>query len=313
MSFGLPRGGEALSYGGYLRVPELLTLQEARSDPAQHDETLFIVIHQVYELWFKQLLHEVDAVLAHLRADEVLAASRLLRRCTEIQRVLIAQIKVLETMTPMDFLAFRDHIMPASGFQSVQFRELEAVSGLKDPRFLRAPGLSEGETARLRARMEGDTLPDVFEALLRRRGFDVPADEPGDDEDARQVKHRTRLGSLMRIYREAEQHYTLFLLVESLIEYDENFLLWRFRHVQMVERVIGARPGTGGSEGAGYLKSTLDRRFFPELWELRGYLGIPGSTGPASPERPIDGAGEDASSAGGDEGGMRGCPLGHGG
>src|SRR5262245_42604258 len=132
MSFGLPAWPEKskLTYGGYLRVPELLGLQTLHSEPAQHDETLFIIIHQVYELWFKQMLHEVDTILSLLDRNEALAALRLVRRCIEIQRVLIAQIAVLETMTPMDFLAFRDHLMPASGFQSLQFRELEFISGL---------------------------------------------------------------------------------------------------------------------------------------------------------------------------------------
>jgi tryptophan 2,3-dioxygenase len=267
MSFGLPVGDGKLSYGGYLRIPELLALQELRSDPGQHDETLFIVIHQVYELWFKQLLHEIDGVIARLARGEVLGATRLLRRCIEIQRVLVAQLSVLETMTPMDFLAFRDHIMPASGFQSVQFRELEFVSGLKDQRHLNGFGANPAERERLERRLREPGLGDVFDALLRARGFELP--EPGDD-----AAGRTRLQSFMRLYREAEQHYDLFLLAEALIEYDEMFQLWRFRHVQMVERVIGGKPGTGGSDGAGYLRGTVDNRFFPELWAMRSHLSL---------------------------------------
>lgn len=309
MSFGLP-DGKTLSYGGYLRVPELLSLQECRSRPAQHDETLFIVIHQVYELWFKQLLHEVDAVLVRLDADDVLQADRMLRRCIEIQRVLVAQLKVLETMTPMDFLAFRDHIMPASGFQSAQFRELEFVSGLKDEKFLTFfRGMPEHD--RLSARLGARTLPDAYHDLLRRRGFDMPVPEAGDDDATVAAKHRRRMEELMRVYRAAEQHYPVFLLTEALIEYDEMFLLWRFRHVQMVERVIGARPGTGGSEGSAYLRTTVERRFFPELWEVRSYLGMPGG-GMGSGERPISGGygaaspSDDAPPASGG-----GCPMGH--
>ena len=136
MPFGLPDDQQKLTYGGYLRIRELTALQELQSKPAQHDETLFIIIHQVYELWFKQILHEVDAIILPRRSGRVLGATRLLRRCIEIQRVLVAQLTVLETMTPMDFLSFRDHLMPASGFQSAQFREIEFVSGLKEPRFL---------------------------------------------------------------------------------------------------------------------------------------------------------------------------------
>lgn len=315
MPFGLPRDEQTLSYGGYLRIPELLSLQELRSDPAQHDETLFIVIHQVYELWFKQLLHEVDAVVRYLDGDELLAAARLLRRCIEIQRVLVAQLAVLETMTPIDFLAFRDHIMPASGFQSVQFRELEFACGLRDPRHLRVAGLQPDERERLQARLEAASLPDAWESLLRRRGFDVPRPPEDAPDDEHDEAHARRLRELMRLYREAERHYPVFLLAEALIEFDENVQLWRFRHVQMVERVIGARPGTGGSEGAAYLRSTLDRRFFPELWEMRGYLGLPGSQGPGSSERPIAStrrAGADAPRGEGDEGGGGGgCPMGH--
>ncbi len=273
MSFGRPQEEPRLTYGGYLKVPELLGLQQLLSDPGQHDETLFIVIHQTYELWFKQVLHELDAVLARLDADMVLGADRGLRRCIEIQRVLVAQVKVLETMTPTDFLAFRDHIRPASGFQSIQFREIEFLSGLKDPNFLKYPGLSGQELERLQARLDGRTLAEAFHDLLRRRGFDLPDVPEEGEEDARAAVATARLDQLQRLYTEQERHYDLFLLAEALIEYDEMFMLWRFRHVQMVERVIGGRPGTGGSEGAAYLRKTMERRFFPELWELRAHLG----------------------------------------
>lgn len=297
MSFGRPDSERELSYGDYLRVADLLALQDLRSDPAQHDETLFIVIHQVYELWFKQLLHELGAATARLGRGEVLGADRLLRRCIEIQRVLVEQLKVLETMTPLDFLAFRDHIMPASGFQSVQFRELEFVSGIKDARFLAPGGFAEPERARLQARYDAPSLADAFADVLCRRGFDLPADDANAPEQARADAKRRRLASLMRLYREASRHYELFLLAETLIEYDEMWQLWRFRHVQMVERVIGAKPGTGGSEGAAYLRTTLDRRFFPELWEMRSDLGLSTLTD-------LPGASADTRSGG--------CPIAHG-
>ncbi|HXG91626.1 MAG TPA: tryptophan 2,3-dioxygenase family protein [Blastocatellia bacterium] len=268
MSFGLPptENEPRLTYGGYLKVRELVSLQQLHSDPAQHDETLFIIIHQVYELWFKQLLHEIDAIIERLDSDETLAAHRLLRRCIEIERVLVSQVAVLETMTPMDFLAFRDHLMPASGFQSHQFRELEYVSGLKDARFLKNYEQGTEEYARLEARLARPTLGDAFYAMLRRRGFDLP--EEADERAA----HDARIRELKRIYEDAEKHYDLFLLAESLIEYDEMFAMWRLRHIKMVERMIGSRVGTGGSEGAAYLRKTVERRFFPELWELRTYL-----------------------------------------
>jgi tryptophan 2,3-dioxygenase len=270
MSFGLPpRDDEqSLTYGDYLRIQELIALQQLKSAPAQHDETLFIIIHQVYELWFKQILHELDTIIERLDGDEPLSAHRLLRRCIEIQRVLVSQIAVLETMTPMDFLAFRDHLLPASGFQSSQFREIEYVSGLKDRGYLKSYKEGSVERARLQARLERPSVGDAFYAMLRRRGFDLP--QP-DQEDGR--AHERRIRELTRLYVESERHYDLFLLAESLIEFDETFSLWRMRHVKMVERMIGSKSGTGGSEGASYLKTTLERKFFPELWELRSYLG----------------------------------------
>ena len=177
MPFGLPDSEQKLTYGGYLRVADLIALQQLQSDPAQHDETLFIIIHQTYELWFKQILHEVAAVRERLGRDEVLSAVRLLRRCIEIQRVLVGQIAVLETMTPVDFLAFRDHLMPASGFQSAQVREIEFLAGLKEPRYLDSYPQGTPERVRLEARLAEPTLRDAFHSLLARRGNG--ADAPG--------------------------------------------------------------------------------------------------------------------------------------
>ena len=273
MSFGLPLTTDEprLTYGGYLKVRELISLQHLLSDPAQHDEMLFIVIHQVYELWFKELLHELDAIIERMDGDEPLAAHRLVRRCIEIERVLVDQIAVLETMMPTDFLAFRDHLMPASGFQSFQFREIEYISGLKDARFLKNYDPNSEEHARLEARLSQPSLADAFYAMLRRRGFNLP--EVGTaSEGPKEEAGQQRISELKRIYQDAERHYELFLLTESLIEYDEMFSMWRLRHIKMVERMIGSKTGTGGSEGAAYLKKTVERQFFPELWELRSYL-----------------------------------------
>lgn len=267
MAFGLrPKEGEPrLSYGSYLRVPQLLELQVLESDPPQHDEMLFIIVHQVHELWFRQLLHEMDAVMGCMDGDDALGARRLLERCTEIERVLIAQVEVLETMTPNDFLEFRDRLMPASGFQSAQFRCIEFVCGLRDDRHLTQHAEGSPERRMMKARLEGPTLGERFEALLRRRGFDLPA---GTGEAARD----RRVRELTRLYHEHRAHYDLYLLAEALIEFDERFSLWRLHHVAMVERMIGAKPGTGGSEGVSYLRTTLNRKFFPELWELRSHL-----------------------------------------
>ena len=264
--FGLPLQDDQprLSYGDYLRINELTSLQQLLSEPAQHDEMLFIIIHQVYELWFKEMLHELDSIVRLLLGRDALRATRLLRRCIEIEEVLVYQVGVLETMTPMDFLAFRDNLMPASGFQSAQFREIEIVSGLKDARVVSHYAEGSAEAKTLQTRLDSPSLLDAFYGLLRERGFQLRSDG-GEDEPG-------HMAELARLYEEAGKHYDLFLLAESLIEYDEFFLLWRLRHVKMVERMIGGKTGTGGSEGAAYLAKTAERRFFPDLWNLRTHL-----------------------------------------
>ena len=253
----------SLTYGSYLRIPELLALQQRLSDPPHHDELLFIVIHQVYELWFKQLLHELDAAVGFLERDDLLRVAKAFRRIHAIQRVLEQQVDILETMTPQEFNAFRTGLNPASGFQSAQFRQIEFRCGLHgNADALRHLELTPPERAELDRRLHEPTLPDVLHALLARRGFAV---DP----------HDALLASLRTIYEDEEQHYALYLLLEDLIEFDERFLLWRGRHVRMVERMIGMKPGTGGTLGAAYLQTTLAQRFFPELWEVRTLLGTP--------------------------------------
>ncbi len=249
-----------LSYGSYLKVDELLALQQPLSRPPHHDEMLFIIIHQVYELWFKQLLHEVDATMLALDRDELPRASKHFRRIHAIQRLIEQQVEILETMTPQEFNEFRDNLNPASGFQSVQFRELEFACGLRRVDLLQRLELGDSQRGRLEARAKEASLYDRVKALLRRRGFAV-------DSSAELVE------SYRRIYTNEAEYYDLYLLLENLIEFDERFLLWRGRHVRMVERMIGQRPGTGGSSGAQYLAGTLGYRFFPELWDVRTYLG----------------------------------------
>jgi len=265
-----PPGKGALSYDSYLRVPELTGLQHLISDPPHHDEMLFIVIHQTYELWFKALLHEVDTIAGMIRAGQSLAAARLLGRCVEIEKVLVEQVGILETMTPMDFLAFRDRLAPASGFQSAQFRELEFTLGLKDRRILADHRDDPQAAARLERRLGEPSLAEVFFGLLRQRGFDTPPLPKDGDEhpDIPAVRER-RVAALKGLYERFESHYDLFLLAEALVELDLQLQVWRRRHVLMVERVIGGRRGTGGSSGASYLKTTLEKRAFPELWDVR--------------------------------------------
>jgi len=267
--------GEQLTYSSYLKVPELLELQHPQSSPQHHDELLFIIVHQTYELWFKELLHDLDAVVANLRAaganpqsrDEVYEAARLLRRCTEITRVLVEQFTILETMLPTHFLAFRGKLEPASGFQSEQFRELEFLCGLKDEKMLRYHRPTPEAHAQLERRLREPSLHDVFFDALRALGtlrFDAGATE------RQQFEARAR--AVLSLYRDEPSHRDWIDVCERLTEFDELVVGWRLRHIQMVERTIGIRMGTGGSAGSSYLKLTLDKKFFPELWEARTLL-----------------------------------------
>lgn len=261
-----------LSYNKYLRVPELIDLQSCLSTPAQHDELLFITVHQAYELWFKQILHEIDAAIALMKQDLAGEAAQALRRVVEIEKLLIAQIHILETMKPVRFLSFRDELNPASGFQSMQFREIEFSSGLKDEKILRAFAGDDFAFQRLQTRMNAPSLSEAFFALLRRHGFDTPAIESPRDEKERRSNYGKRQRALVEVLTHEEKFYKESQLAEALIEHDEYFSLWRSHHIKMVERMVGAKPGTGGSEGVGYLQKTLDKKFFPELWDARTYL-----------------------------------------
>src|SRR5207302_1230097 len=261
-----------LSYNKYLRVSELIDLQSCLSTPAQHDELLFITVHQAYELWFKQILHEIDAAIVLMKEDRATEAAQALRRIVEIEKLLIAQIHILETMKPVSFLAFRDELNPASGFQSMQFREIEFSSGLKDEKVLRTFAGDDFASQRLQARMNAPSLSETFFALLRRHGFDTPASESPRDAKERRSNFSKRQRALVKILTDEEQFYKEFQLAEGLIEHDEYFSLWRSHHIKMVERMVGAKPGTGGSEGVGYLRKTLDKKFFPELWDARTFL-----------------------------------------
>ena len=263
---------EPLSYNKYLRVQELITLQECLSDPAHHDELLFITIHQTYELWFKQVLHEIDAASRQMREDRALAATRSLLRVAEIEKVLVNQIHILETMSPISFLGFRDELNPASGFQSMQFHEIEFASGLKDEGMVSNFGHDEFASQRLRARFDAPTLADEFYAYLGRRGLDAPAEDASLAREERRKLYGRRTRAVLEVLTHFEERGEEFMLAEALISHDEYFQLWRAHHVRMVERMVGTKPGTGGSEGVGYLRTTLDRKFFPELWEARTYL-----------------------------------------
>ena len=267
---------EQLTYSSYLKVPELLELQKPQSVPPHHDEMLFILVHQTYELWFKELLHDLDAVVANLRRagdvaqsrDEVYEAARLLRRCTEITRVLVEQFTILETMLPTHFLAFRGLLEPASGFQSEQFREIEFLCGLKDEKMLRYHRPTPEAYARLKRRLEEPSLRDAFFGALQAMGKLVPDDERATDKE----RFDARARAVHELYKDEKHHRDWIDVCERLTEFDELVVSWRLRHIQLVERIIGFRMGTGGSTGASYLKLTLEKKFFPELWEARTLL-----------------------------------------
>jgi tryptophan 2,3-dioxygenase len=249
-----------LSYGTYLRIPELLSLQSPLADPPAHDETLFIVVHQAFELWFKEMLFELESARDRMFAADVHQAQHELARIHVIERLLVQQIEVIETMLPQDFLEFRSNLDPASGFQSVQFREIEFISGLKKDSYLHVAE-TDDEKSRLERRLTEPTLWDAFCALLDSSGLPMPR----DDEEGRRT-------SLVKMARDREAFPDLFALSEALLTHDELFALWRSRHVLMVIRQIGSKPGTGGSSGASYLRSTLEKRFYPELWDIRSNL-----------------------------------------
>jgi tryptophan 2,3-dioxygenase len=263
-----------LSYNKYLRVRDLINLQDCLSTPAHHDELLFITVHQAYELWFKQILHELDAAILLLDEDRVPAATRALKRVVEIEKLLVNQIHILETMTPISFLAFRDQLNPASGFQSMQFREIEFTSGLKDKNIVRAFSSDEFARERLQTRLARPSLSDCFYRVLERRGLKAPLTSADANAAEQRKTYEERTRAVLEILTHFEERYEEFQLSEALLEHDEYFSLWRSHHIKMVERMVGAKRGTGGSEGIGYLKTTLDKKFFPELWEARTYLDI---------------------------------------
>jgi tryptophan 2,3-dioxygenase len=263
-----------LSYNEYLRVEDLIGLQDCRAGSQHHDELLFITIHQAYELWFKQILHELDAAIVLMSEDRLAAAARTMRRVVEIEKLLVTQIHLLESMTPISFLGFRDQLNPASGFQSMQFREIEFASGQKQENILKEFHADEFAYGRLHKRFAASSLGDAFYAALRKRGLDAPANEDSIDEQERKVRYGKRTQAVLEILTHFEERYEEFQLAEALLEHDEYFALWRSHHIKMVERMVGTKRGTGGSEGVGYLRTTLDKKFFPELWEARTYLDV---------------------------------------
>ena len=255
-----------LTYSSYLKLDELLSLQQPVSDGPEHDETLFIVIHQVYELWFKELLHELDYLKALLRRPDAPRALATLKRILTILKVVVAQIDVLETMTPLEFLTFRARLESGSGFQSFQFRELEFALGAKNPGALERYPAGSDARRRLERRLAEPTLWDAFLAFLKSAGHAVPADALARDVTQPIAPSPALQSTLVEVYR---RDPLVSSLCERLVDLDEGLQEWRYRHVKMVQRTIGTKRGTGGSAGAAYLMTTLNQPLFPDLWAIR--------------------------------------------
>jgi len=260
---------EPLTYASYLKIDELLELQHPQSDGPEHDEMLFIVIHQVYELWFKQILHEVGRLQRLLEAGEGLAALGTLKRTLTILKVLVSQIDVLETMTPLEFLSFRDRLESGSGFQSFQFRELEFALGHKQPAALERYPAGSAHRARLECRLAAPTLWDAFLRYLGHEGAPVPAEALARDVTVPVAASQGVQAALVGVYRAGGMAAQV---CERMVDLDEGVQEWRYRHVKMVQRTIGTKRGTGGSDGAEYLMRTLNRPLFPDLWAIRAEL-----------------------------------------
>jgi len=255
---------EPLTYSGYLRLDLLLSAQQPRS--GEHDEMLFIVIHQVYELWFKQMLHELGQLQPELESGGTSHAARTLRRTLAIMKIVVAQLDVLETMTPGQFTRFRDWLGTSSGFESAQFRELEAVLGRRAPMMVTAYAQGSAERERISAAMSRPCVFDSFVRYLAGQGYDVPADIAHRDVTAPLQASEAMQQVLKKVY---DDDSDAAAVCELLVDLDEGLQEWRYRHVKMVERTIGGRPGTGGSPGATYLASTLGKPTFPDLWAMR--------------------------------------------
>jgi tryptophan 2,3-dioxygenase len=256
----------SVNYSSYLEIEQLLSLQRPKSDPAEHDEMLFIIIHQVYELWFKQVLHEIDKVKEDFTANRVFEAIATFKRVNSILKTLVGQLDVLETMTPLSFSAFRDRLDTASGFQSMQFRELEFLLGYKREDVMEYIDPSWAGYDRVRRRLDEPSLIDHFYEFLAQNGVEIPRAlrERGPREPS--TSDTKVQDGLVRLYKESPE---VAILLELMTDFDEGMQEWRYRHVKLVERTIGGKRGTGGSLGVEFLKKSLFQLIFADLWAIR--------------------------------------------
>lgn len=264
-----------LSYGGYLQLDQLLSAQKPLSDPPHHDEMLFIIQHQTSELWMKLIVHELRAALAHLQRDELNPCLKILARVKQIQRQLFEQWAVLETLTPSEYMEFRHVLGPASGFQSLQYRLVEFLLGNKNAEMTAVFAHAPVQQQILRDALNAPSLYDEFLRYLARAGHAIPADCIERDWSQPHRFNAALIPAFRRIYEHADQFWADYHLCEQLVDVEESFQLWRFRHMKTVERIIGHKRGTGGSSGVAFLQKALELTFFPELLEVRTVIGTP--------------------------------------
>src|SRR5690606_3438502 len=264
-----------ITYGGYLRLDQLLSAQQPLSDPAHHDEMLFIVQHQVSELWLKLAIHELTAAIGFLRRDQVWRCQKVIARCKQVLRQLTEQWSVLETLTPSEYMGFRNLLGPSSGFQSRQYREIEFLLGNKNPEMVKVFAHDAEGQAALRGELERPSLYQEFLRYLARFGHAVPALYLAPDHDwtAPHVSDPALLPVFERIYEDTDRYWREYSLCEDMVDLETQFQTWRFRHMRTVMRIIGFKRGTGGSSGVGFLRQALDLTFFPELFEVRTSIG----------------------------------------
>lgn len=263
---------DEMTYARYLKLDTLLSSQSPLSSPAHHDEMLFIIIHQAGELWFKLMIHELRAAMAAVRADDLGTSFKILARVKHVQSLLIHQWDVLATLTPSEYTQFRDVLGSGSGFQSVQYRVVEFLLGNKDERMIHVQRHDPAAVAELERAIHEPSIYDEFLSYLDRHGFDVPKDVLERDRTKPYEANEGVVAVLKEIYTNPEKNWDAYEMAEKLVDVGEQFGFWRFRHMQVVERIIGYKTGTGGSSGVAFLRQMIDHRFFPELWSVRTHL-----------------------------------------
>ncbi len=264
---------DKLSYTSYLDLDRILSAQKPLSQPEHHDEMLFIIQHQTSELWMKLVIHELTAAIGHVKADRLEPTFKILARVKQIQRILFEQWAVLETLTPTEYAQFRGVLGRASGFQSHQYRTIEFLLGNKDPKAIRVFEHLPELHSRLKQILESPSLYDEFLRHLARRGFDVPKASIERDWSVSYEANPDLLPIFKEIYDHPEKQWDAYEMCEKLVDVEQQFAMWRFRHMKTVERVIGFKAGTGGSSGVGFLREAVFQRMFPELWDVRTMIG----------------------------------------